>query len=471
MKRALSYFWPKAPWIHVYMLQQVEYNPSKFIAWAASFPNLLSVQKRGQLNKTRRAQLMLILAYGVWLFFVGTGLATTVAMHNIVFLLIAALAPVASMLAVYLTTYVLQTLVVEPRHKREITAAKTKLEQMPAVRIAVIGSYGKTSMKEMLTTILSEGKRVAATPGNKNVLISHARWINGQLRGDEEMLIFEYGEGAPGDILKLARLSNPHYAIVTGLAPAHLDAYPSLESIADDFATIGQFITDDDKLYINGEASLLRDKMIGNFYDEMGVAGWEVSDVAIGFEGTTFKLKRTNRSLTLHTGLLGRHQIGPLAAAVALAAQLGLTNEQIIAGVAVTTAFEHRMQAQALQGAWIIDDTYNGNIEGMRAGLALLKELPAKRKIYVTPGLVDQGEENIRVHEKLGRLIAEAKPDTVVLMKNSNTAYIETGLKAGTYSGELSIEDNPLEYYTNLEHYLAAGDIAMLQNDLPDSYR
>jgi UDP-N-acetylmuramyl pentapeptide synthase len=107
----------------------------------------------------------------------------------------------------------------------------------------------------------------------------------------------------------------------------------------------------------------------------------------------------------------------------------------------------------------------------MRAGLALLSTLPAKKRVYVTPGLVDQGVENERVHNQLGQLIADANPDKVVLMQNSNTSFIQQGLTDGGYRGELVIEDQPLEFYTQLEHYLAAGDVYMLQNDLPDSYR
>jgi UDP-N-acetylmuramoyl-tripeptide--D-alanyl-D-alanine ligase len=121
-------------------------------------------------------------------------------------------------------------------------------------------------------------------------------------------------------------------------------------------------------------------------------------------------------------------------------------------------------------GAWVIDDTYNGNIEGVRAGLQLLKELPAKRKMYVTPGLVDQGAETERVHLELGRLIAEAAPDMVVLMKNSVADFIQIGLQEGSFEGELRIEENPLKFYTNIAHITAAGDVVLMQNDWTDNY-
>jgi len=87
------------------------------------------------------------------------------------------------------------------------------------------------------------------------------------------------------------------------------------------------------------------------------------------------------------------------------------------------------------------------NLEGMKAGLSLLKDLPAKRKLYVTPGLVDQGDLAAKVHNELGRLIATSSVDVVVLMDNSVTKYIIEGLKAGNYKGETLVEEDPLAYY------------------------
>ena len=126
------------------------------------------------------------------------------------------------------------------------------------------------------------------------------------------------------------------------------------------------------------------------------------------------------------------------------------------------------MRPYQLSGAWIIDDTYNGNIEGMKAGLALLKDLEAKRKIYVTPGLVDQGAEEKRVHRELGEAIADASPDKVILMRHSVTPFILDGLR--DFKGELIVEDDPLDFYANLDKFVAAGDLVLMQNDWPDNY-
>jgi UDP-N-acetylmuramyl pentapeptide synthase len=104
------------------------------------------------------------------------------------------------------------------------------------------------------------------------------------------------------------------------------------------------------------------------------------------------------------------------------------------------------------------------------AGTALLHELPARRKWYITPGLVDQGRETGRIHVRVGELITAAQPDVVVLMANSVTGYIESGLRSGGYGGRVRIETDPLHFYTNLSYFVAAGDLVMMQNDWTDNY-
>ncbi len=469
MKRLLSWVWPSGPGTLAYMLQQFEYNPTKFMRWIAAVPDLTTARKRGTLTLTRRGQLTLILAYAAYVLWVVVSVWLAIAITPWEGLLALLGQPVAAFLLLGFSTLV-QLFVVNPRQQSEITKATRKLAKLSSVNIAILGSYGKTSMKELLLTILAEGKNVAATPGNKNVLISHARWVS-QLKGDEDVLIFEYGEAEPGDIAKLASFSKPGLAIVTGIAPAHLDYYPDLDAIADDFASIQDFVKTKG-IFCNRVSPLLSAKLAeAILYDENGLDGWDISNEQVSFEGMSFVMQKDKHVLKLHSGLLGKHQVGPLAAAVVVAKRLGLSDEQIRAGVAKTRPYEHRMEPRQLHGAWIIDDAYNGNIEGMKAGLELLETLPAKRRIYVTPGLVDQGVETERVHRELGNLIARAAPDRVVLMQNSVIQFIQQGLEEAGYQGKVQIETDPLAYYTSLDQHVAYGDVVMLQNDWPDSYK
>jgi len=227
-----------------------------------------------------------------------------------------------------------------------------------------------------------------------------------------------------------------------------------------------------DRLYVNAESALAREAMHKGqqAYSAEGAMGWKVTHIAVSISGTSFTLAKGKRKLELISGLLGRHQIGPLSFAAALAAEFDMNDEQIKMAIAKTQPFEHRMQPYELDGAWIIDDTYNGNIEGIRAGTSLLGELEARRKVYVTPGLVDQGEEGRAVHREMGKLITDANPNIVVLMKNSATEDILFGLRANKYAGEVIIEDDPLNFYTNLQTFVAHGDLVLMQNDWTDNY-
>jgi UDP-N-acetylmuramoyl-tripeptide--D-alanyl-D-alanine ligase len=360
--------------------------------------------------------------------------------------------------------------IVRPRSYLLIKKSEEIFRTHSGVKIAVAGSYGKTTMKELLATVLAVGKTIAVTPGNKNVSISHAYFAS-RLTGEEDVLIIEYGEGAPGDVACFARVTHPTHAIITGLAPAHLDHYRTLQAAGEDIFSVAEYV-EPHHAFVNGESHAALDFMKKRFerYDVGGALGWKVSGIKSDIAGLSFVMKKDRQTLRLRSGLIGRHQVGPLALVAALAEQLGLSREQIEVGVAKTKPFEHRMQPYLLNGAWIIDDTYNGNIEGIRVGTELLRELPASRKIYVTPGLVDQGEETKAVHEAMGGYIAAAKPDKVVLMKNSVTAHIQQGLEASGYKGEVIIQDNPLQFYTNLSLFVAAGDLVLLQNDWPDNY-
>jgi UDP-N-acetylmuramyl pentapeptide synthase len=463
----------------VYMLQSTEYQVGPYLAWYWRTQNFANVMKRRTLELTKAARLLrMALAFGMAIQIVfGVRFILLGALGDMTGGVYFGLALLISYPVVWAHLVVIplelgRLFIIKPKVAQSINRSERIFAEHPGVKIAVAGSYGKTSMKELLLAVLSEGLKVAATPANKNVASSHAVFAS-KLKGDEDVLIIEYGEAAPGDIMRFATTTHPTHGIITGLAPAHLDHYKTLEAAGKDIFTLADYLKNEN-VYANGDSlpmlPFIQDAKGVRVYDANGTLGWRVNDLKLTPTATSFTLTKGKETLKLSSGLLGRHQVGPLSIAAALALELGLTPKQVEAGIAKTRPFEHRMEPRQLGGAWIIDDTYNGNLEGVRAGTQLLASLEAKRKFYVTPGLVDQGDEKARVHVEMGELIAAAKPDVVVLMKNSVTAYIEEGLIKGGFNGEIQVEDNPLEYYKNLEHFVAAGDVVLMQNDWTDNY-
>lgn len=478
IKTILSLYRPRYVTTLVYMLQNSDYHIDSYMAWYWRTQNFNHVMYRRKLDRTKVAQILtLFLGLGMILqVFVGLWIIGQWEWHSFTGGLYFGLALILSYPVVWahlvtLPLIVGRVLIIEPNQKQQVIKSEKIFKRHKAAKLAIAGSYGKTSMKEILQVVLSEGKKVAATPANKNVPSSHAQFAMG-LGKDEDILIIEYGEGDPGDVAAFAATTHPTHGIITGIAPAHLDRYKTIEAVTKDIFSLADYLKDE-RIYVNGESPLMTSSIKPDYfvYNSEGAMDWKVSNVKMDFDGTSFVLKIDKRSLKLHTKLLGRHHLGPLSLAVGLADEFGLSTEQIKRGVENTQPFEHRMQPYQLSGAWIIDDTYNGNIEGIRAGTNLLAELNAKRKLYVTPGLVDQGKETKDVHIEMGRLIAKAQPDVVVLMNNSVTEFIHLGLKEAKFNGELLIEHHPLEFYKNLGEFVAAGDVVMLQNDWPDNYK
>ena len=174
---------------------------------------------------------------------------------------------------------------------------------------------------------------------------------------------------------------------------------------------------------------------------------------------------------TVTSSLLGLHNVGPLAVAAHIGSRLGLTRTQIEEGIRKTRAFNHRLEAnEDKNGVITIDDSYNGNPDGVHAIIEFLTSIKERRRWYVTPGLVEMGARAEEVHREIGRRLAKAEIEKVVLIRNSVTSYIEQGLKEAGYSGEVLWFEDALLAFNALPHLTVKGDIVLLQNDWPDQY-
>lgn len=462
----------------LYMLQDTEYRLKSYFEWYHRTSDFRFVMKRRKLTLTPKVRLLRFALWALWLVLIAVTSILVVNAYTaqsyvlgLCALLLILLLP--SFLAYGITAplFVGWLLIQRPKERALIEVARRILAKHSAVKIAIVGSYGKTTVKEMLSTVLAEGKRVASTPGNMNTPIGISRFAR-KLTGNEEVLVIEYGEEKKGDVTELAELSSPTMAVITGINEAHLVSFGTIEQTISTIFEISDYLGDK-PVYMNGESKYVAAaaKSKKYLYSRDGVDGWYVSGIKTSLEdGTQFVAKKGSKVVHASTRLIGLHTVGPTVATIAIADELGLSVKAIEAGLRKVEPFEHRMQPRQLHGAWIIDDTYNGNSDGVAAGLALLKSAKATRRIYVTPGLVEQGEKTQVVHEAIGKHIASSA-DVVYLMENSVTEHIVSGLEAAKFKGELTIIDDPLDFYTNLDQYVAKGDVVLMQNDWTDNYR
>lgn len=478
MIKWLSAFLPSYTYVLTYMLQASEYTVSDFWKWWLRVDDfrMSTVLYRKRCDGTAKAKLLWIYMTSIaaWFLMIIAGcvlLGLTVGAWYwwVIAVAVLMLYPLLIVAIVVPVVWLGYVIIQKPKERAIITAAKKKLATTTAKRIAVAGSYGKTSMKEMLRTVLSEKYDVAATPGNKNTPLGTSGFIQ-TLSGNEDFIIFEYGEARVGDVAELCEITEPQYGFITGISEAHLETFGSRENIVSTIFELDDYLASKD-IYRNVDSEMVQQRAgdTGVNYTCAQAGDWSAHDIEVTLEGTSFVVKHGEWSHRVTSGLIGAHQVGPLLAVMSFAHTMGMIYDQIVQGVAKTKAFEHRMQPYHLAGALVIDDTYNGNPQGMKSGLALLKQAKAKRRIYVTPGLVEMGDASDELHYTLGKQIADSA-DVVVLMANSAAEAIARGMKDGGFDGELDICEDPLAFYQNLDQFVAKGDVVLMQNDWSDNY-
>ena len=472
MKSLWTRYHPRYVRALIYMMQANEYYPREFLAWYHRTSDFSTIEKRKHLVYTPKA-ILLRSSRGsrvLWSAITSAYVIFQIGFPGYVSAIVGiVLAPFIVPYTLFILMLVLNAVQI-PVEWYIIARAKRILKKHPAVKIAVAGSYGKTTMRELLKTIISNGKRVAAPGGSHNTPLGIARFIE-HLRGDEEVLIFEFGEYYPGDIMRLCKFVEPQWGVITGVNEAHLERFKSLENAANTIFELADYLKGK-PVYANAENALVRSKMTTGHvpYDKSGAGNWKVEGAATGIEGTVIDFSHKGNKLRVQSRLLGLHNVGPLAAAADIASKLGLSDEEIRHGISRTKPFDHRMQPRVDGGVTMIDDSYNGNPDGVRVAIEFLRTLDGHRRWYVTPGLVEMGTRKEEVHKTIGRELAEAKIEKVVLMRNSVTPFIEQGLKEAGYSGEIMWFDDALVAFKALPTLIVAGDVVLIQNDWPDQY-
>ena len=474
MKRFFSRFSRRYIRSLVYMLQASEYHIQDYLNWYSRAQDFSAVEKRKHIQWSVKARTLNVLA---WML-VGFALAAAVLAAAVLpfpydlFVVFSLTLGITYALPYALSGFVMLGGVIQkPLEQRLIRRAKETLRRHPAVKIAIAGSYGKTSMREILKTVLAEGKKVAAPPGSYNTPLGIASFVK-TLTGDEEVIIFELGEYYPGDVRMLCEFVEPSMGVITGINEAHLEKFGTLERTADTIFELADHLSHR-TVYVNADNAIADARATaGHIRFSLGAVGeWRVRNAKTGLEGTSFTLQHGTIEINAHSKLLGLHMVGLLAAAAHIAQGLGLTVNQIEKGIANTRAFSNRLEPKILsEGVVLLDDSYNGNPDGVHAVIAFLESLKGHRRFYVTPGLVEMGERKEAVHKEIGKELADAGIEHVILVRNSVTGFIEAGLKEAGFKGTLTWYNDGPSAYAALPHLTVPGDVVLIQNDWPDQY-
>ena len=512
----------------LYALQSLEYGPGRFLKWVIKNPLKFNLEKKKKLVYTGKARTLLFISALI-------PLVLVVIMRTSAVWVLAGLT--ASLLAPWL--YLIGALLIIklyeiPNRIKTINDARKILSQNPnLVVIAVTGSYGKTTVKEMLKAILSKKYKVLSTPKSFNTLFGISQTIKDQLKPEHEIFVVEMGAYQKGEIAELCRMVKPKIGILTGISNQHLERFGTEENVTAAKYELIESLPDDGLAVFNLYSKPCCDLYQKTTTVKIGYSRIEnphgiVPDLWAQITNSStfsseFKIfqkdqlsarspKGLPQSPTVREGRLilqeiltenftlnipAEHNISNALAAISVALYLNLDSDSIRQTFAEIKTPEHRLQIITNpDGTVIVDDAYSSNTDGARAAVNLVKKFTNKPKIIVTPGLVELGKAQFEENKNFGKLIAE-NFDYAIIVNKTNRQSLLSGLKESGWVEESTsskektsssvfapiasktLEDKKLIFTAdNLEkatkeiipHLVKPGSLILFENDLPDIY-
>lgn len=299
-----------------------------------------------------------------------------------------------------------QVVVADPRRAMgEVAAAWRRQFDLPVV--AVTGSNGKTTVKEMLAAVLSHSGQVLATQGNLNNDLGVPLTLS-RLDDHHDFAVVEMGANHAGEIAALCRLAAPKVGLITQCAPAHLEGFGSIEGVARAKGEIYQGLDGDGFAVINGDdayAGFWRGLAAGRSQIHFGLD--QPADVTATWQGhgtgSTLRVATPVGVVGVELPLPGRHNVMNALAVTAVAVVLGLPLETVAAGLATVDPVAGRLRPRpGRRGARLVDDAYNANPGSVRAAVDYLKGLDGERWL-VLGDMAELGDTAWEMHAEVGR--------------------------------------------------------------------
>lgn len=317
-----------------------------------------------------------------------------------------------------------QIIVADARKALGLLGQYWRLQCAPRT-VTITGSNGKTTVKETLAAILSQVGRVLATQGNLNNDIGVPLTLF-RLTAEDEYAVIETGANHAGEIDWLTRIAVPDVALVTNAGDAHLEGFGSLEGIA---RAKGECFL---ALSADGTAVINRDDRFFPLWEEFSGARRRVTfgrhqaaDVRLEDRQGRHWIVTADWEAELQFALLGEHNRLNALAATAVAYALGVSREAILAGLAGIEAVKGRLQTlEPIQGARIIDDSYNANPTSFKAAIDVLAAYGGKR-LLIMGDMKELGAEAASLHKAIGVKARESGLDGLYALGEFSRAAVE----------------------------------------------
>lgn len=345
--------------------------------------------------------------------------------------------------------------------KYYVRKATRKLASSNVTVIAVTGSYGKTSVKDMLTALLDD----AVSPkGSCNTPLGIAKFVNSADLYYAKYLILEFGARQKGDIAELCALFKPACGIVTGVCPQHLSTFKTFDNVLQTKRELVEALPKEGFCVLNSADEYARSYAdYGECRKVLSTDNVAVETETIGLDGTTLSVTygKTTKKVTLPQ--ITAYVADTFAICLQTALQLKQCFTKSVARSVLVTQTPHRMQLSRGANGYIIDDSYNGSIVGVTSCCKTLNYFDCS-KVVITQGLVECGKQRKRMNVECGRVLGKACNVAIVLGRNAK--FLSDGLSQTDC--KVVLAKNLTEAVSLAQPYINNG-ILLFQNDLPDA--
>jgi UDP-N-acetylmuramoyl-tripeptide--D-alanyl-D-alanine ligase len=335
--------------------------------------------------------------------------------------------------------------------------------------VAITGSAGKTTTKEVTAELLGAQYHVVRNKGNFNNHIGLPLSLI-ELRRRPEMAVVELGMNHAGEISTLVRVAEPDARVWTNVGEAHVGFFGSMDAIADAKAEILERATDETVLVANADDPRISAR-IGSFPGRVRTFGIERdADVRAtqvidrGIDGTDAQVTTPLGAVAVTTSLVGRGNLANVLAGIAVALEYGVPLATIASTVSSLRPAAHRGEVLRLgSGVIVIDDSYNASPTAMRRALEVLAATSARRRVAVLGEMLELGDRALDLHADLGRAVAAAVDALFAVGGTAAEALVSAAVAAGLDRGRARLFADSTEAGAAVADFVQSGDVVLVK--------
>jgi UDP-N-acetylmuramoyl-tripeptide--D-alanyl-D-alanine ligase len=331
--------------------------------------------------------------------------------------------------------------------------------------VALTGSNGKTTTKEMISACLETTFPILKTKGNLNNLIGLPLTLL-NLTEKERIVVLEMGMNVPGEIRRLAEIAEPDVGLITNIERVHLEGMGSLERVREEKGELFRRMRQDGTILVNQDDPRVID-LASEFRGQKITFGTDhpaevmAKEIRLqGVAGTSFTLMMEGVTMEIVLPFMGKHFVPNALSAIAAASLFGIELEKVKEALEHLSPSPMRMEVlRSKEGVTLINDAYNANPRSMELALEILSEMKGKgRAIAVLGDMLELGEYSVEAHQLIGKRVGELSIDFLLALGEEAPVLVESAMRYGLDSEKARIVESHTEAISILKKMVRDGD-------------